>query len=322
MNAAISLKKQNKNFQVIVHEKHKIIGYNHEGRRCGEAHSIEAEWKKWQPAEKSIFNHIYRVETTVGKTKYVVERKHGTSCILNRQEFICQLAREAKDLGAIIQTNDKVKSVYDLDGDYIIDASGCPSSIKRELGIDKGIKGITYQQTLEDCNWFKSDTVKVIFDGKFGYYWIFPRDPLKKEVNLGVGFLGNNRINLKENLEEYKQIHNIQGKVNYVLGGLVPAGLQKPLLYENILFVGDAGVGTFPLTGQGIYRALLSSHVAGRLIACGNANKYPHKMMQMFVKWDTVGKTFIWMNYFLRRVGPGAVLTSLKYFADFNKAIH
>ena len=319
---AISLKEHDKDINVVVHEKHKKIGYNPEGRRCGEAHSIEGEWKKWKPLESSIFNKIKIVETIVGNKKYTLHRAPSTSCILNRQEFICQLAREAEKLGAEIRTNDRIKSIDDLDGDYIVDASGCPSSIKRELGLDRGIIGTTYQQTLEDSNWFVSDTVKIIFTGSLGYYWIFPRDPRKKEINLGVGVLGNITVNLKNMLESFKEEQDIRGKINYVLGGLIPAGLQKPLQYKNILFVGDAGVGTFPLTGQGIYRALMSGDIAGRYIAQGHPKKYSHIIMKEFIKWDVIGKTFIRMNYVFRRVGPKAVLTSLKYFTYFNRAIH
>ena len=55
LSAAISLKQHDKSIDVIVHEKYKKIGYNHEGRRCGEAHSIESEWKKWKPIGKSVF---------------------------------------------------------------------------------------------------------------------------------------------------------------------------------------------------------------------------------------------------------------------------
>ena len=236
LTAAASIKEHNSSIDVVVHEKYKKIGYNHEGRRCGEAHSIESIWKKWVPEEKSIFNHIYHVETSIGKKKYVIHRKHGTSCILNRQEFICQLARTAEKHGVIIQTGDMIKSVHHLDGKYILDASGCPSTIKRDLGIGRGIRGMTYQQTLEDCNLFQSDTVRIFFADDFGYFWIFPRDPQKKEVNLGVGVLGSFQCDLKQKLEDFKQQYNIEGTVNYVLGGPVPGGLQRPLRYKNILW--------------------------------------------------------------------------------------
>ena len=319
---AISLKKHDSSIDVIVHEKYNKIGYNHEGRRCGEAHSMESEWKKWKLEEKSIFNPIFKGEAVIGKKQHVIYRKPGISCILNRQEFICQLARTAEKLGVVIQTGDKVKSINDLDGDYIIDASGCPSSIKRELGIDKGIKGMTYQQTLEDSNWFYSDTVKLFFTGEFGYFWIFPRNPAKKEINLGIGISGRFDYNLKEMLEEFKEKMNIEGKINYVCGGLIPLGMQKPLRYKNILFVGDSGVGTFPFTGQGIYRALLSGDYAGYCIAHGCPNKYPYIMNKKFIKWDVVGKMFIYATYVFRRINPSLVFFSLNSFARLYGTIH
>lgn len=322
LSAAFSLKDNNKSITVIVHEKHKKIGYNHEGRRCGEAHSIENEWKKWQPIGKSIFNTITTGEGFIGNKKYIIHREPGTAYILNRPEFICQLAREAEGLGVIIQTNDKIKTIADLDGDYIIDASGCPSSIKRELGFTKGLRATTYQQTLEDSNSFVCDTVKILYTGSGGYYWIFPRDPEKKEINIGVGLIGKIDCNLKKMLETFKEEHQISGKVNYVTGGLVPVGLQKPFMYKNILFVGDAGVGTFPFTAQGIYRALISGDVAGKCIANNCPKKYPYLILQKFIKWDVLGKTFIRTNYMFRKINPKLVLSSLNYFQGLIELFH
>jgi len=282
----------------------------------------ESEWIKWKPEEKSIFNNITEAETIVGNKRYIFHRKLGESCILNRQEFICQLAREAKKLDVRIQTNDKVKTIDDLDGDYIIDASGCPSPIKRKLGLNKGIKGITYQQTLEDTNCFVPNKIKIIFTGKGGYYWIFPRDSSKDEINIGVGFFGMFNYNLKEMLETFKIEQKIEGKINHITGGVIPAGLQRPLRHRNVLFVGDSGVGTFPLTGQGIYRALISGDVAGKCIVKNYPEKYPYIINQKFIKWDVIGKALLRTNYVLRKIDSRLVLASLNYFSSFNKMIH
>jgi len=318
LNTALSIKKYNKNIKVVVHEKHKIIGFNHEGRRCGEVHSMKWGWSKGKPNEKSIYNEIKKVETNIGNKKYVSYLKLGVSSMLNRQEFISQMGKEAEKNGIEIYTNDKVKSLNDLDGDYIVDASGCPSSIKRELKIKHGLANLTYQQTIEDCNWFKSDTIRTFFTGISGYFWAFPRNPEKKEVNLGVGTALKENINLKQMLEQFKKDNNITGKVNYVLGGMVPTGLQRPFSYKNILFVGDAGVGAFPLTGEGIHRALISSDIAGECIANGYPKKYPHRIMQEFIKWELIGKTFLGINYILTKIGPKILLSSIDYFTRFN----
>ncbi|MBU0497302.1 MAG: NAD(P)/FAD-dependent oxidoreductase [Candidatus Thermoplasmatota archaeon] len=322
LSASIAAKTQNKDLTVIVHEKYGTLGYNHEGRRCGEAHSMENEWKKWHIPDHCIFNRITDVEIHIGPKRYDIARDPQESCILNRQAFIAHLGKKAEDRGVIIQTKDRITDIKDLDGDYIIDASGCPSSVKRQLGLNHGIKGVSYQQTLRDCNAYKSNKIKIMYCEKFGYFWVFPRDPRFKEVNVGFGFLSYRDYNLKTMIEEFKQKENISGTVSYVSGGLIPIGIQRPLKYHNILFVGDAGVGTFPYTGQGIYRALISGDDAGRLIASGMPGKYPYIMNQKFIKWDVVGKSFIYANQVFRRINPKLVLASFNSFISVENVIH
>jgi len=279
---------------------------------------MEWGWSKGKPDEKSIFNNIRMLQTNIGNKKYNSYIKPGYLCVLNRQEYIFQLGKEAEKMGAEIHTGDKIRSIEDLDGDYIVDASGCPSTIKRELKIKHHLFNYTYQQTLEDCNWFVSDTMRTFFTGISGYFWIFPRNPEKKEVNIGVGTMIKEHVNLKKLLEEFKEKNKITGKINHVLGGLVPAGLQRPFIHKNILFVGDAGVGAFPLTGEGIHRALISSDIAGECLANGYPKKYAHRMWQEFIKWEAIGKTFLYANYFLIKIGSKALLTSIDYFTRFN----
>ena len=311
LSTAISLKEHDRTITVLVHEKYKNIGYNPEGRRCGEAYRIESLWNKWQPREGVIFNEIKNFEEIIGDRSNRATLEPGTYMILNRQAFIRQLADTAEDLGVEILTDDKIKSVNDLDGNYIIDASGCPSSIKRELGLNKGIKAITYQQTLENSNYYRSDTVKIIFMGITGFYWIFPRNPEKKEINIGLGTISGIDCNLKEILESFKHEQNISGNINYVTGGLIPLGLQTPLKKKNILFVGDAGVGAFPFHGEGIYRALISGDIAGECIARGYPEKYPMLITKRFIKWDLVGKMWLRINQVLRNIGSKAVYASI-----------
>lgn len=323
LSTAISIKDHNPSIDVIVHEKYKTIGYNHEGRRCGEAHNVEREWSKWKPAEHSIFDQIVKGSVIVGKRCYTATRTPGVAFILNRQEFICQLARDAEKRSVRLSTGDHIKSVHDLDGTYIVDASGCPSSVKRELGFGTGYVGVTYQQTLQDANCFTGDTIELIFMPHFGYYWIFPRNPEKREMNIGVGTLGDLDYNLRELLESFKEEHRITGTINYVVGGLVPLGLQYPLMYKNIFFVGDAGVGTFPLTAQGIYRALLSGDIAGECIGTNQSKKYPAIIRRAFLKWNFIGMNFIRMNLVLRKISHELFLPSFnlltKIGLEFNQ---
>jgi len=316
LSSATSLKKHDSSIDVIIHEKNAKIGYNHEGRKCGEAHSVADIWKKWTLKENSYFNMITKGEVIIGDKKRVYQRPPGIGFILNRPEFICQLAREASILGVKIKTNDCIKGIKQLDGEYIIDASGCPSIVKRELGIKRGLIGIGYQQTLEDSNIFTPDKIIVEFSGFEGYFWIFPRNPKKREINVGIGFTSIPKFKLKPLLEEYKKKYDIQGKLNYSTGGLIPIGLQRPFKYKNILFVGDAGVGTFPFSGQGIYRALLSGDFAGMCIATGHPKKYPYIINKEFIKWDLIGKTIYYINKNINKINKNIALKLFNMFLD------
>ena len=317
LSTAITIKKEDKSIYVVVHERHPVIGYNTDGRRCGEGYFFEGEWKQWKPIGKSIFNHVNLVETIVDGKSYILQRKPNTAFVLNRQAFITQLAKEAEKLEVIIKTNDSVKSVKDLSSDFIVDASGSPSTVRKELNLRKGIIGMTYQQSLEDCSHFVSNRMQIYLTADSGYYWIFPRNPEKKEVNLGIGMVIRKQRNLKTQLEQFKKTYQITGTINYETGGCIPAGIQKPLVYKNILFVGDSGVGTFPLTGEGIYRALLSGEFAGRCIAQNDVKRYPKLINDSFLKWDIAGKTMLRVNDVMSNISDNAVFFIWKRYLDW-----
>jgi len=311
LSTAISLKVHDKSIRVIVHEKYKTIGFNPEGRRCGEAYRLQSLWKKWQPRNDIIFQHIKTLEGFLGEKHTVQTVEPGTYMILNRQAFIRQLADSAEHLGVELRADDRVTSVRELDGDYIVDASGCPSTVKRELGLTKGMKGITYQQTLGESNAYTEGTVKIYFLGISGFIWVIPRNPQKKEINIGIGTVSGGTYNLKELLETFKHEHGISGAIDHVTGGLVPLGMQMPLRYHNIVFVGDAGVGAFPVNGEGIYRALMSGDIAGACIAREHPEQYPRLITRQFIKWDVVGKLWQRANQVLRGIGPRAVFFAI-----------
>jgi flavin-dependent dehydrogenase len=301
LSTAISIKKNNKKIFVNVYEKNKKIGYNYEGKKCGEAHTVEKEWKKWIPEKKSYYNIIKRaIVKTDNKTYKFQNEITKNAYILNRPEFIFQLSKLAEKLGVNIITNKKVKDKNQLDADYIIDASGCPSIFKNLYRLNRGIKGIGYQQTIANSNLFIKDTIKIWYVSEIGYYWIFPRNPEKKEINVGYGLyniekIRKEKINIKKKLENFKIENSINGKIQYEIGGMIPIGLQYPLKFKNIIFVGDAGVGCFPFQGQGIYRALLSGDLAGKCIANDKINKYPYYAKKYFIKWDIIGKSFLFL---------------------------
>jgi flavin-dependent dehydrogenase len=318
LSTAISIKELDDSISVTLYERHDNIGFNHDGRRCGEAFYSEKD-NKWIPKGKSLFNDIYECEMIIGKKTYVQSQSKikTPAFMLNKPAFTDQLAKKAKEYNVTIQTKKRISKITELSSDIIVDASGCPSIIKKSLHLDNGMKGLTYQETLNNCNVFDEHRIKIYYFGKVGYYWIFPRNPKEKEVNVGVGILGNYNKSLRMLLDSFKQKMNIVGNPVYYAGGLIPLGLQRPLQTKNILFVGDAGVGTFPYLGEGIRRSLISGEIAAKCIATGHTEKYSSLIMKRFFLWDFIGKSGIHMAKTLSIISEDAMFFLLHRYFDF-----
>lgn len=318
---AITLKKKSPSVDVIVHEKYPKIGFNHEGRRCGEAHSLSFISDFWTPPKESICNVLRRGEVHCGSK--IHRYSYSQSFMLNRPKFIAHLGVVAETCGVQIQRHDRIDDCTQLSSDYIVDASGCPSSVKRNLGLGMGNVALTYQQTLVESNCFESDIIKLYYMGEVGYFWVFPRRPECNEVNVGMGCNGMaHKVPLKTMLKNFMEEQNITGNVDYVTGGLIPVGLQPPFKKDNILFVGDSGVGTFPLTGQGIYRALISGELVGSLIAKNKAQLYPKKIIEMFGKWEIICKFFMNTSSVASHIDDRIVYWMINRLLSLTKASH
>jgi len=321
LSTAISIKDHDPSIHVILHEKHSEIGQNRDARKCGEAHCIEYFSKKWTPPAEAIATEIHYGKIEAGKKTYVYKRQPGTAWILDRPKFITSLMEKAKENDVEFILNDRITDVTKLSSDVIVDASGCPSMIRKKLGLPHRYVSYGYQQTLTNCSAYEEKTLKIFFENNGGYYWIFPRHPETREVNLGIGLYLHNHVKLPALLEEFKKEHHITGTIDYSIGGFIPAGLQYPLRYKNIIFVGDAGVGTLPMNGQGIYRALMSGDIAGKYIAQQNLKGYVREIMREFIKMDIIGKTLVRWNSLLYHINPTLVLSSWNYYELFNEKL-
>ena len=318
LSTAISLKKLDERISINLYEKHPVIAYNHDGRRCGEAFFSEIE-NQWIPEGKSVFNSIHQVDIVIGNKTYYEKfpPKNTPTFMLNKPAFIRQLAEQAQKYNVNIQTNKRITKVNQLSSDVIVDASGCPSIIKKSLNLNHGLKGLTYQETLSDCNWFHRHRIIIYYFGKVGYYWIFPRDPEKREVNVGVGFLETRKISLPNLLHSFMKKMKITGNPMYHAGGLIPLGLQPPFQTSNVLFVGDAGVGTFPYLGEGIRRALISGEMAAECIVSNNLKSYSTELMKRFYLWDFIGKFGIKASKIASLISENAMFFLMHRYFDF-----
>lgn len=156
-----------------------------------------------------------------------------------------------------------------LSYNVLIAADGIFSKIRNKLGIIDIQKGFCIQNSIKksQCNTALANLDKVCFDFAgipFGYNWILPN---KNNIVIGTGVL-TEHITYKQALTEHENLCNHLG-VTHLLnqkGAFLPIGdlsKQSEHPYENIILIGDAAGYANPITGEGIYYALLSGYYAG-----------------------------------------------------------
>jgi len=104
-----------------------------------------------------------------------------------------------------------------------------------------------------------------------GYAWVFPKGD--KWANVGLGI--NPSIKASRGTTAWDFLRKFidsrfgdLGEIIEVASGNVPTARRLPgIAYRNVLFVGDAGRLTDPISGGGIATALLSGRIAGKLAA-------------------------------------------------------
>lgn len=162
-----------------------------------------------------------------------------------------------------------LKNGTELSYNVLIAADGVFSQIRNKLGIADIQKGFCVQGTINksQCNTTLANLDKVCFDFaniSFGYNWILPN---KNNIIIGTGVLAEN-VAYKQALKEHNKLctHLAVSDSMKLRGAFLPIGdlaNQSEHPYENIILIGDAAGFANPITGEGIYYALLSGYYAG-----------------------------------------------------------
>jgi geranylgeranyl reductase family protein len=103
-----------------------------------------------------------------------------------------------------------------------------------------------------------------------GYAWIFPKGD---HVNVGLYSLSSTASLTRSRLLSYVKnrvgsdvLHGVTGQYLGIGAGESPAEYVQPDLRDRVFLVGDAGGFADPLTGEGIYGALVSGQAAAKAI--------------------------------------------------------
>lgn len=180
----------------------------------------------------------------------------------------------------------KGESTFDItdksiEYDYLIAADGALSSIRKQIEhrlprVNLGLESFYTSKKKELVLEFKNDLK--------GYIWHID---IGDNSIIGVGDVsGNTNIKYKEMLGKYK-------------GAFLPNGNDILLKKDNTYFVGDAAGLISPITGEGIYYAILSSIKLSDALV--HHKSYRLKMMGaiIHINYERFSKIFIY-NKFIR----------------------
>jgi geranylgeranyl reductase family protein len=226
------------------------------------------------PPERCIAQRIRTLHTHLPDGEVVETPAAGY--VLDRASFDKALAVAASRAGAEIWTTARAmertergvlvrRGGKDLEIEcrVIIGADGPSSTVGR--WIEQANAAFIAAMQAEVILPEPQESTQVYFDPAYrgGYGWLFPKG---ETTNVGVGVnrrMGGDPKEALAHLLEKLEISSsaIVGRT----GGLVPSGGSvAQLRVGNVLLVGDAAGHTHPITGAGIFSAVVSGELAGK----------------------------------------------------------
>lgn len=258
--------------KTLILEKKKVVGVpNH----CGEgiSHYVldfldvdeQREWivknmkgsKIYFPNQKFVYYHekSYCIDRTLFDQELTDSAvRKGAKLLLDR--CVVEIERCNNGNLQIITKNGEIFTCR-----YLIAADGAQSTVRKIFDMRAHfLTAIQYKfDTIEK---FEDDYLVFFHREEYhpGYAWIFSRGI---ETSIGLGGIGN----LKGKLEMFLTSLGINAaRKKSVQCGVSPHPRSPmKIALPGILFAGDAGGFTFPLTGAGIIGALTSGRVAGEV---------------------------------------------------------
>ncbi len=200
-----------------------------------------------------------------------------------RDAFDYFLVQKAQQLGAVLMDGQKVTQVQ-VSADWVeistadnvfrsrlvVGADGAYSVVARELGMGKSIgyaAGIESEIVVpeEELAKWKSRVQIDLGCIPGGYAWVFPK---RNHLSIGVGCQASKTRDLHAHHQKFLNSLSID---NYTVtkssSHLIPTCTKGRIVWQDkALLLGDAAGLADPLTGEGIYNAILSAQLAAPVI--------------------------------------------------------
>ena len=200
-----------------------------------------------------------------------------------RDVFDHFLVKKAQQLGAVLMDGQKVAQIR-VSADWVeistadnvfrsrlvVGADGAYSVVSRELGMGRSIEyvaGIESEVVVpeEELAKWKSRVQMDLGCVPGGYAWVFPK---RNHLSIGVGCLASKARHLNRHHQKFLNSLSIGSyTIAKSSSHLIPTCTKGRIVWQDkALLLGDAAGLADPLTGEGIYNAILSAQLAAPVI--------------------------------------------------------
>jgi len=221
---------------------------------------------------------------------------------IRRDRFDQFLADAARKAGARLMTQTRVVQkkhdgvlVKDAAGTYrifvpkvIIGADGPHTTVGKWIGsVNRTLMpAVQYRVALTR----PMDMTEVYFDPEIygGYGWLFPKG---KEANVGLGILrsATRKDSIRKRLDRFVLRLKSEGKIEdtplAAAAGWIPVAPPRRVVRGNIVLAGDAAGHTHPITGAGIFHAVVCGRMAGKWAAEAVRSNDPARLQGYEAEW-------------------------------------
>jgi geranylgeranyl reductase family protein len=220
---------------------------------------------------------VTEVELRVGGRATVRTAPEPLVLMTQRRRLDQFLAERAAARGADFRDGVKIDSLDGVAADYLLVAAGANGGLLRDPGISYGVAfegNAPYPHER-----YRGRAVLEFGAVPGGYGWVFAKGD---HVNVGVGGWESEGPRLRAQLArlcaehgiDYASLENVRGHrlpMRRALGGTASG---------RVAAIGDAAGLVDPLTGDGMYEALLSGRLAAEALLDGTLADYPRRLAQ------------------------------------------
>jgi len=202
---------------------------------------------------------------------------------VRRDKFDYALVKRAEAAGAHllhgveakrVQLNNTGVEVSTTSGDFrarfVAGADGARSIVSSATGIKmspRHVIGIQTEVRVDEKELLKRKPQITVDLGRIhgGYAWVFPKTD---HLSIGVACLANKARDLKQRYQEFLDSLNLgQYSITKFNGGILPVCTGKAVVAKGRgVLLGDAAGLADPLTGEGIYHAILSARLVAPVL--------------------------------------------------------